>query len=159
MRKELDYGELATTSTPPRERAALFVLVADENRPFRAALVGALRVRGCLVVEACDGAQLLEKLALALDGESSWPEVVVLNLHLRYLSGLNLLSVLWELPEHPATLLVTRLEDHTIDSAAARFGAARVFHEPIVLDELVEAVMASARSKQAARSAQLAGPS
>ncbi len=158
MKKQLHCDELAPTNTPVPERAPLFVVVADENRIFRAELVGELRVRGCLVVEACDGAQLLERLARALDGESPWPEVVVLNQHLRYLSGLNLLSLLWELPEQPATLLLTTLEDHAIDSAAARFSASRVFHEPIVLDELVEAVMASASGKQAARSAQLAGP-
>lgn len=153
--KTENRGNCVPAHTPARERRLPAVVIAGSDGAFRAMVVEQLLGCGCRVIVASDGAQLLEELASSLDGESPWPDVVVLNLHLRCLSGLNVLSVLWELPERPATLLVTYLDDQAIDSAAARFGACRVFRKPIDLDQLVQAVMASIRIEQASSVGQL----
>jgi two-component system, OmpR family, KDP operon response regulator KdpE len=117
------------------------IFVADDDETFRGLLEEELLARGYEVIEARDGAETLDKLALAADGQSAWPDILVLDVHMPDFSGLGILSALQGIPERPPTLLVTGLPDKTIEAAVADLAVYRVFRKPIDLEDLMACIL------------------
>lgn len=119
------------------------ILVADDDASARRAIRSALVDDGYDVVEACDGADALELLASAADCGTA-PDVVVLDVRMPRFSGLGVLRMLKAFARPPATVVVTAFADRSVDVFAHNFGAFRVLHKPLDLDELRATVLAAA---------------
>ncbi len=125
------------SSSPPKQ---LRVLVADDDEEMRALVVATLQADGCSTVEAPDGQALLDLLRNALDQADLRPDVIVADVKMPGLSGLDVLAALkhtkWDLP----VVLITVLTDESIHTVAKRLGAVGILQKPFDPDDLVTAV-------------------
>ena len=124
----------------------LLVLVADDDEDMRAHVAATLRADGCSIIEARDGAELLEVLRHAINDPELRPDVLVTDVRMPRLSGLGVLDALrraqWNLP----VIMMTVVSDESIRTVAKRLGAIGVLHKPFDPNDLVIAV----RNAQAA---------
>ncbi|MDP9002017.1 MAG: response regulator [Myxococcota bacterium] len=117
------------------------VLVADDDEESRGSLKDALSPLGFEVVEAHDGAEALQAIARALDGDAPRLDAVVLDVRMPALSGLGVLSVLRGHAPRVPTFVITGLVDPSIEALVMRLGGARVFRKPVDVDDLVGALL------------------
>lgn len=117
------------------------ILVADDDASFRQLIRRILGPRGYDVVEAGDGQAVLEHLARAADGHCAEPDVVLLDVLMPGCSGLGVLEVLHRFAKPPPTVLVTGFRDPSIGILARRFGARRVMHKPVQVDDVIGVVL------------------
>jgi CheY-like chemotaxis protein len=127
------------TSPPP-----LTVLVADDDEDMRELVAESLRCDGHCVIEARDGAELLERLGQALDHPGTRPDVVISDVLMPNLSGLGVLDALRRAQWHVPVILMTVLSDDSVRTTARRLGAVTVFRKPIDPDDLRTAVLNAA---------------
>lgn len=120
---------------------ATTVLVADDDDDMRALVASTLRADGFEVLEAIDGAQLLERLEDALSDPRSRPDVVVTDIMMPRLSGLGVLDALRRAQLHFPVILMTVLADDSIHIVAKRLGALGVLRKPFDIDDLRTAVV------------------
>jgi DNA-binding response OmpR family regulator len=123
------------------------VFLADDDDLFRAVLKDELIAHGYAVEDVSDGAQALELLAMAADGLTAPPDVVVLDVRMPGYSGLGVLNVMRRFEKRPPTLLLTAVPDMSIDILARTMGAYGVLHKPVELDEVLAAVEHAVLSK------------
>jgi CheY-like chemotaxis protein len=123
------------------ERAPLTVLVADDDEDIRSLVAEALRADGYRVIEARDGAELLEHLRGALDESGARPDVVVTDVLMPKLSGLGVLDALRRAQWNVPVILMTVLGDGSVHTLARRLGAVGVLKKPLDLDDLRTAVL------------------
>ena len=119
------------------------VLVADGDADSRDRLQAELCTLGFDVTEASDSAQVLESLAWAVDGRSSWPDVLLLDLRTSSFAGRDVLSALQGFVELPPTLLVTALPDQSVEVAVS-ISQVRQGGRKLELNAVLAAVLASA---------------
>lgn len=119
------------------------ILLADDDDVFRKLLARALESSGYRVRQVSNGADAIEALARAADGEGEMPDLVVLDACMPELSGLGILAVMRRFPRRPPTFMVTGFAHGSVDVVATLRGANRVFHKPIELDELLAAIRAA----------------
>ena len=125
----------------PREGAARTVLVADDDEDLRSLVAETLRAEGYQVVEAHDGAELLDHLRGSLDGSRTRPDVVVTDVLMPKLSGLGVLDALRRAQWNVPVILMTVLGDGSVDTLAKRLGAVCVLRKPLDIDDLRTAVL------------------
>jgi len=111
------------------------VLIVDDEVGLAAALAAALTARGHNVSIAATAEE-----ALAMPD----PEVLVADLALAGMSGLDLLDALVARGKAPRTVLMTGLPTIEDCRRALRLGAAELLTKPFAVDELVRAVEAEA---------------
>jgi CheY-like chemotaxis protein len=140
-RAEVRMPRFSSVSDDP-----LLVLVADDDEDMRAHVAATLRADGCSIIEARDGAELLEVLRHAINDPELRPDVLVTDVRMPRLSGLGVLDALrraqWNLP----VIMMTVVSDESIRTVAKRLGAIGVLHKPFDPNDLVIAV----RNAQAA---------
>ena len=113
---------------------ALRVLVIDDEARFCDVVSSFLRGRGYEVATASSGAEALAHL------ETSLYEVVLLDVVMPGLSGLELLKVIRERPFPPRVIMVTATEeDHTVQQAM-RQGAEAFMCKPVNFDTLEQLI-------------------
>jgi CheY-like chemotaxis protein len=117
------------------------VLVADDDDDMRALVASSLRADGYEVLEAIDGAELLDRLEEALTDPHSRPDVVVTDIMMPRLSGLGVLDALRRAQLHFPVILMTVLADDSIHIVAKRLGALGVLRKPFDIDDLRTAVV------------------
>ena len=122
------------------ERGKTRIFVADDDDAFRAILRKIFTLHGYEVTEASDGADALEMLAAAADGEAEEPDVIVLDVNMPGYSGLGVLRAMRRFPRRPPTILVTAFEDASVDVLAQGFGAVCVLHKPLDVHQLLAAI-------------------
>lgn len=111
------------------------VLVIDDHALFRSGLEGLLERRGIRVVAAVGEPQ--KGVALVLEHE---PDVVLLDLRMPDMSGLNLLQVLTrDFPDLPVVMLTTSADQNDL-AEALRSGARGYLLKDMEPDELVSAL-------------------
>jgi len=119
------------------------ILVVDDEPVVRALLRAALAPAGSRVVEAVDGSEALEV---------AWreqPDVVLLDVGLPKLSGLDVCRALKTNPAAPRVLLITgNAEIERIDDCGADGVVTKPFH-PAELLELVQRQLAEATTAAA----------
>ena len=119
------------------------ILVVDDEPVVRALLRAALAPAGSRVVEAVDGSEALEV---------AWreqPDVVLLDVGLPKLSGLDVCRALKTNPAAPRVLLITgNAEIERIDDCGADGVVTKPFH-PAELLELVQRKLAEATTAAA----------
>jgi CheY-like chemotaxis protein len=117
------------------------ILVADDDDDMRSLVAETLRTDGYRVVEAADGAELVEYLRTALDDPSMRPDVVVTDVLMPKLSGLGVLTELrraqWGVP----VIVITVLADDSVRSAAERLGAVAILKKPFDADDFRTAIL------------------
>ena len=119
------------------------VLLAEDDADIRALLAWAMRHDGFDVVEAEDGAQLLERLDEARSGgeDDLLPDVIVTDIRMPRVNGLEVLERLKREGVGVPVLVVTAHGDALTVRRAERLGAAAVLLKPIDLDDFLTAVL------------------
>ncbi len=117
------------------------ILVADDDDDVRALVARVLRDDGYRVLEARDGAELLDRLEGALDDPSMRPDVVVADVMMPKMSGLGVLQALRRAGVDFPVILMTVFGDTSVNVVAKRLGAKGVLRKPFDLDDLRTAVM------------------
>jgi len=123
------------------------VFLADDDDDTRTSLSETLRGDGYDVVEARDGAELLELLADSVGTPWQRPDIIITSALMPCYSGLGVLGALhqsrWDIPvilltggRHAAT--ITR-----VTRDALRLGAAAVFRKPFDVTDLRTAILAA----------------
>jgi CheY-like chemotaxis protein len=130
-------AELAASMSPRKAN----VLVAEDDPDMRRLVAAILRGAGHRVVEATDGMQILDRIESTI-----WSvrphvfDVIVTDVHMPGLSGLDVLAALrctrWTTP----VILVTAFGDDETRSEARALGAIDVIDKPFNPDELRSAV-------------------
>jgi len=111
------------------------VVVIDDSAPFRELLIDYLDGEECFAVvgEADDGAAAAALIDL------TEPDVVILDVHLPSVSGLEVLEHARE--QHADTLFVVNSSDDGAQAEAARLGADVFVDKTTPFDEICEAIV------------------
>jgi CheY-like chemotaxis protein len=117
------------------------VMVADDDEDMLSLVADTLRGDGHEVLEARDGADLLERLERALYDPAERPDVVVADVMMPRISGLGVLEALRHARLHFPVVLMTVLADDSVRTVASRLGAVGVLRKPFYVDDLRTAVM------------------
>jgi DNA-binding response OmpR family regulator len=117
------------------------ILVADDDDDMRALMVNTLRSDGYAVVEAHDGAELLEILRDALEDVGVRPDIVITDIKMPRLSGFGVLQALRRAHVRMPVILVTAFGDESMHVVAKRLGAVGVLQKPFDVDDLRTVVM------------------
>jgi CheY-like chemotaxis protein len=120
------------------EHGATRVIVADDDPDIRKLVAFALRGRGFDVIQAADGLEALATLGL---GPSSAEDILVADVRMPELSGLELLSALRLPPSPTRVVLMTAYPDFETRARAGELGVDAFFDKPFDVDELVRAVV------------------
>jgi CheY-like chemotaxis protein len=123
---------VATEHRPTR------VIVADDDPDLRELVAFALRGRGFDVVQAADGVAALASLG---HGQTAADEIVVADVRMPELSGLEILTALRLPPSPTRVVLMTAYPDLETRARAGELGVDAFFAKPFDLDELVRAVV------------------
>jgi CheY-like chemotaxis protein len=132
-------GDGRARQTSPSAPMAVFV--ADDDEAMREAVATSLRAVGHNVVEARDGAELLDLLRAAMDAPLLRPDLVVVDVRMPNLSGLGVLAALQRAQWNVPVLLMTALADESVQTIARRMGAIGVLRKPFETDDLLTAVL------------------
>ena len=112
------------------------ILVAEDDEDLREALVAALADEPWTVEVAPNGAVLLDRLASALLAGSPRPDVIVTDVRMPGITGLEVLAGLrangWRVP----IVLMTGFGSRDLYRAARRLGAAAVLDKPFDVNHL-----------------------
>jgi CheY-like chemotaxis protein len=111
------------------------VVVAEDDAELRVLMVAKLRKSGYDVVEVPSGERLAEHL-IADDGLAK-ADLIVSDIRMPGLSGMDLLAYLGTRGRFPPVALITAFADWRTHDEAKRLGAAAVFDKPLDLDDLV----------------------
>ena len=125
------------------------VLLVEDDDDMREMLAGALRREGYTVIEAADGDDAVEWLGIgALDGEPRrWPSLLVSDICLPYLSGLDILEGLSLALKQLPVVLITGFGDAATHARARELGATCVLDKPFELSDFRRAVRAALRQR------------
>jgi CheY-like chemotaxis protein/anti-sigma regulatory factor (Ser/Thr protein kinase) len=110
------------------------ILVVDDDRAFRHALATLLEDAGHIVLQAADGPEALSKLT---DGK---PDVMLLDIGLPGMSGLDVLAQVRTLAAPPRVIVVTADDTPEMLLRAVRRQADRYITKPFAPSAIVEVV-------------------
>ena len=113
------------------------VLVADDDRDSRATLERFLTDRGCSVTTVATGPE-----ALAMVDRHPDLDVVLLDVVIPGIGGLEVLSKITKRDRSPGVILVTALADREIAGDALRLGAFTYIIKPLDLSEVESSLVA-----------------
>jgi two-component system, response regulator, stage 0 sporulation protein F len=120
------------------------VFLAEDDDDLRTTLASSLGDDGYDVVQARDGAELLELLGGSASVPWRRPDVIVTDLLMPLYSGLGVLAALkqsgWEVP----VIVITAATDPRMTADALRLGAAAVLRKPFSLTDLRTAIIGAA---------------
>lgn len=110
------------------------LLVTDDDSAFRQVVCEALRRRGFEVSQAGDGEEAIDVI------EAKPIHVVLVDVHMPRLTGLQLLERLVQSPRQlPCVLMSAKLDDE-IEKEAKRMRAYRVLSKPFRINQLSDVV-------------------
>ncbi len=118
------------------------VLIAEDDQALRELLSFAMNRAGFSVACCNNGQRLLEMLENGIDDASTAVDIVVTDLRMPALSGLEVLEALTDRPERPPVICMTAFGDPKTHQAAIRFGATHTIDKPFDIDEMIELVRA-----------------
>ncbi len=133
----------ATTSTDASPTAPR-VLLAEDDQAFRLLLATVLRADGYEVLEAGNGAELLDFVAFGLMGGQAKRsfDLIVSDIEMPGYTGLEVLDGIRDACVGIPVILITAFGDSEKHQAAERLGA-RLLDKPFDLAELEQAVEAA----------------
>jgi len=116
------------------------ILLAEDDREFRELLAFCLYRAGYNVTSCDNGLQLLECLAEGPGKKSRHFDLVLTDLRMPALTGLEVLESFYDLPERPPFICMTAFGDKTTHELARNLGAAFTIDKPVDLDDLVSLI-------------------
>jgi CheY-like chemotaxis protein len=133
---------MSSESLRPRSPASdrVRVLIVDDERNARVALAELLRDEGYAVETACDGASALPKV------DSFHPDVVLTDLQMPGMNGLELVARLRESTPPPVVVVMTAFGGADGVPRSLRAGAAAHLIKPLDLRQLTTVLDAALRS-------------
>jgi CheY-like chemotaxis protein len=127
----------------PRPR----ILLADDDVEMRTLLVFTLKSEGYEVVECANGTQLLDQLnTVGVPNTSERIDLVITDLRMPGISGLELLGRLRDRRGVPPVILITAFGDEQTHTQARQLGAAASVDKPFEIScflELVQELLSS----------------
>jgi DNA-binding response OmpR family regulator len=136
----MDLGHERKALVPWRRKAR--ILLVEDDPEMRAMLCGYLRRNGYVVIEAANGDDAIDWLGPGvLEGDlERTPDLVVSDIRLPYLTGLEILEGLRVSPTPVPVILITGFGDDETHAAALAIGAECVLDKPFDLIDLRRAV-------------------
>jgi CheY-like chemotaxis protein len=125
------------------------VFLADDDDDLRGVLATALVDDGYDVVQARDGAELLELLGAATSVPWRRPDVIVTDLMMPLYSGLGVLAALKQSEWHVPVIVITARADPRTTADALRLGASAVLRKPFSVTDLRAAILRAATAVEA----------
>ncbi|MCB9730236.1 MAG: response regulator [Deltaproteobacteria bacterium] len=123
-------------SRPGASARAARVLLAEDDDEMRTLLKAYLELAGYEVRAVGDGLAVMEALT-----DAEWAaDVLVTDLHMPVMGGMELLRRLGESGAAPPTIVITSFGDDAIHNRARKLGAIEVFDKPFDSTRLVRAV-------------------
>ncbi len=117
------------------------IFLAEDDDDMRTLIATSLQADGYEVIEAKDGAELLDLLAGASSSPMQRPDIIVSDVLMPGYSGLGVLAALhksaWKVP----VILITARRDESVVADAMRLGASAVVHKPFDIDDLRTAIL------------------
>ena len=119
---------------------------------MRRLIVRALQRDGYEVVEAADGADLLEEIGTSMLPEAREPpfDLIVTDLSMPCLDGLHVLAGLRGADWHQPTVVITARDDRFSYDEAARLGVTAFFQKPFDMAHFVRVIGRLTESARAA---------
>ncbi len=118
------------------------VLIAEDDQALRELLSFALHRAGFSVACCNNGLRLLEMLEQGIDDASTAADLVITDLRMPALTGLEVLEALFDRPNRPPIICMTAFGDAETHRTAIRFGATHTIDKPFDIDEMIELVRA-----------------
>jgi DNA-binding response OmpR family regulator len=123
------------------------VVLAEDDREMRMLVATTLRRAGWDVIEAGDGIDLLDCIAWVIESRDDGRDcVLVSDIRMPGLSGLDALERLRDVGWHGAIILITAFGDEATHARARELGASMVLDKPFDLDALCDAIRGVQRS-------------
>jgi two-component system response regulator (stage 0 sporulation protein F) len=123
----------------------MVVHIADDDEDLRTLIAEALRGDGHDVIEARNGADLLDHVEEAIADGKRLPTVIVSDVLMPKLSGLGVLSALRRARLNIPVILMTVLRDESVLTVARRLGSVALFRKPVDMHGLRVAVRTAQR--------------
>ncbi|HKI51825.1 MAG TPA: response regulator [Geothermobacteraceae bacterium] len=114
------------------------VLLAEDNDELRELLAFCFYQAGYNVTSCNNGISLLERLQAGIEGDSTPIELVVTDIRMPGLTGLEVLESYFDQPELPPIICITAFGDRQTHEQALRLRAKAVFDKPFDIDLLVQ---------------------
>jgi CheY-like chemotaxis protein len=112
------------------------ILLAEDDDEMRELLVSVLRRDGYEVFEARTGAALLDRLQGSFRPDGRATEIVITDLRMPGLSGIQVLADVRARPGVRPVILITAFGNDDLHRQARALGAAAVFDKPFDIDDL-----------------------
>ncbi|MFO0678020.1 MAG: response regulator [Polyangiaceae bacterium] len=122
------------------ETRPMRILLADDDVDLRALVQMALSRDGHEIVEAENGAEVLDCLERAAFHPESMPDVIVVDVLMPKCSGLGVLEILKKSRAHVPVIVMTSFEHDSVRQVAERLGAVAFFRKPFDVEALRSAV-------------------
>jgi CheY-like chemotaxis protein len=117
------------------------IFLAEDDDDLRSLIALSLQSDGYEVIEAKDGAELLDLLASASSSPMSRPDIIVSDVLMPCYSGLGVLAALHKSSLKIPVILITARRDENVVKDAMRLGASAVVHKPFDIDDLRTAIL------------------
>ncbi len=113
---------------------SLKVMLVDDEQEFATTLAERLRMRGLDTVTAFDGEDALKMIP------SEKPDVVILDIMMPGMSGIQVLGKITELSPGTPVILLTGIGSTTEGIAGMKNGAVDYLMKPLQIEELIEKI-------------------
>lgn len=107
---------------------------------MRELLAIALKDAGYDVTECAHGAQLADYLLPLYEAESVEFDLIVTDIRMPGISGLEILQGMHEMENWPPMILITAFGDEQTHALAEQYGAAAVLDKPFEMEDLMKAI-------------------
>jgi CheY-like chemotaxis protein len=118
------------------------ILLAEDDAALRCLLASVLRDQGYEVIEARNGAELLDYVAFTLNHPAACPraDLLITDNHMPGLSGLDVMASLRHARCLPKTIVMTAFASPEVREQALELGVLAVLDKPFDVDELLRLV-------------------
>jgi CheY-like chemotaxis protein len=117
------------------------VILAEDDHEMRRVLSKALERDGCEIIEEKNGIRLLNELQHIKDDGSKVPDIIISDIRMPGLSGLDVLIKIREWGWTVPVILITAFADQETRNEAIGQGASAFFSKPFNVDDLRTAVI------------------
>ena len=123
------------------EKVARRILLAEDDDEMRRLLARALCETGYEVTECRHGMDVVKRLEAFILGKDALDyELIISDILMPGLTGLEILEELHECRGFPPVILITAFGDEGVHARARKFGAAAMFDKPFEIDDLLSKV-------------------
>lgn len=135
----------STAKASPRTERPKRILLAEDDAAFRSFLADVLKAEGHVVIEVCDGQQLLEKVASAVadDSQSKGVDLILSDVRMPRFDALEVAASLRSAEIELPILLMTAFGDRELHQEARQLGVLSVLNKPFEVNALRTAVRAA----------------